>query len=199
MLDLLHNKYSHSIEHLMFEKFEIIEELDDNILHLRKIGKEDVKFLYESLAHAQITNYLSLGALRSLEHARRVIRNYMKSWDNLLQFNYVIELKDSKLEKKIGAVNLWNISWLHRRAEIGIWLLPKYWNLGFGKKSVNLIKIIGFNHLKFNRIEAHVAIKNVNSIKMFKSCNFEEEGILRQYLNLNGIYQDAMVLGCIRN
>jgi [ribosomal protein S5]-alanine N-acetyltransferase len=88
---------------------------------------------------------------------------------------------------------------LHRRAEVGIWLLPKYWNFGYGKRSVNLIKIIGFNHLKFNRIEAHVAIKNINSIKMFKSCNFEEEGILRQYLNLKGIYQDAMVLSCIKN
>ncbi|MHA1457053.1 MAG: hypothetical protein ACTSR5_13900 [Promethearchaeota archaeon] len=53
----------------MFEKIEIIEELDDGILHFRKIGKEDVQFFYESLAHVQITNYLSLGALRSLEHA----------------------------------------------------------------------------------------------------------------------------------
>ncbi len=183
----------------MFEKFEIIEELDDEILHLRKIGKEDVQFFYESLAHAQITNYLSMGALHSLEHASRVIKNYKKSWDNLQQFNYIIELKDSEQEEKIGAVSLWNISWLHRRAEVGIWLLPKCWKFGYGKKSVNLIKIIGFNHLKLNRIEAHVAIKNINSIKMFKSCNFEEEGILRQYLNLNGLYQDAMVLGCIRN
>lgn len=183
----------------MFEKFEIIEELDDDVLHFRKIGKEDVHFFYESLAHAQITNYLSLGALRSLEHARQAIKNYMKSWENHLQFNYVIELNDSKRDEKIGAVSLWNISWLHRRAEIGIWLLPKYWKLGYGKKSVNLIKIIGFNHLKFNRIEAHIAVKNFNSIKMFKLCNFEEEGILRQYLNLNGIFQDAMVLSCIRS
>ena len=199
MLDLIHNKYSHPIEHLMFENIEIIEELDDDSLHFRKIGKEDVQFFYESLAHAQITNYLSLGALRSLEHARRVIKNYMKSWDNLLQFNYIIELKDSKLKEKIGAVNLWNISWLHRRAEIGIWLLPKYWKFGYGKKSVNAVKIIGFNHLQFNRIEAHVAIKNINSIKMFKSCNFEEEGILKHYLNLNGIFHDTMVLSCMRS
>lgn len=185
--------------HLMFEEIEIIEELDDGILYFRKIGKEDVQFFYESLAHDQITNYLSLGAFRSLEHARRVIKNYMKSWEKLLQFNYVIELKDSKLEEKIGSVSLWNISWLNRRAEIGIWLLPKYWKFGYGKKSVNLIKIIGFNHLNLNRIEAHVAIKNVNSIKMFKSCNFEEEGILRQYLNLNGMFQDAIVLSCMRS
>ncbi|MHA1457052.1 MAG: GNAT family N-acetyltransferase [Promethearchaeota archaeon] len=104
-----------------------------------------------------------------------------------------------QLEEKIGSVSLWNISWLHRRAEIGIWLLPKYWKFGYGKKAVNLIKIIGYNHLNLNRIEAHVAIKNVNSIKMFKSCDFEEEGILRQYLNLNGMFQDAIVLSCMRS
>lgn len=183
----------------MFEKIEIIVELDDYILHLRKIGKDDVQFFYESLAHDQITNYLSLGALQSLEHARRVIKNYLKSWDKLLQFNYVIELKDSNPEEKIGLVSLWNISWLHRRAEVGIWLLPKYWKYGYGKKSVNLIKIIGFNHLFLNRIEAHVAIENSNSIKMFKSSKFEEEGILRQYLNLNGKFQDALVLSCMRD
>ncbi|MHA1670036.1 MAG: GNAT family N-acetyltransferase [Promethearchaeota archaeon] len=182
----------------MFEKIEIIEELDNDILHLRKIGKEDVQFFYESLTHAPITIYLSLGALQSLEHARRVIKNYMKSWEQRLQFNYVIELKFSKLEEKIGLVSLWNISWLHRRAEIGIWLLPKYWKFGYGKKSVNLIKIIGFNHLYLNRLEAHIAIENLNSIKMFKSCNFEEEGILKQYLNLNNMFQDAVVLSCLK-
>ena len=182
----------------MFEKIDVIEEIDGNILHLRKIEKEDVQFFYESLTHSQITNYLSLAALQSLDHARRVIKKYIKSWEMLQQFNYVIELKDSKLKEKIGLVSLWNISWLHRRTEIGIWLLPKYWNYGYGKKSVNLIKIIGFHHLHLNRIEAHVAIKNINSIKMFKSCDFEEEGILKQYLNLNGIHHNAMVLSCLR-
>ncbi len=183
----------------MFNKVEIVEELDDDVLHLRKISKQDVQFFYKSLTHEQITHFLSLGALHSFEHARRVIKNYLKSWENLQQFNYIIEIKDLLPSNKIGLVNLWNVSWLHRRAEIGIWLLPKYWKFGYGRKSVNLIKTIGFNHLFLNRIEAHVAIENSNSIKMFKSCNFEEEGILRQYLNLNGIFQDAMVLSCLRS
>lgn len=199
MLKLIHYYYQHPNEHLMFEKIDVIEEIDGDILHLRKIEKEDVKFFYESLNNSQITDYIPLGALQSLEHARQVIKKYIKSWENLLQFNYVIQFKDSKLKEKLGLVSLWNISWLHRRTEIGIWLLPKYWKYGYGKKSVNLIKIIGFNHLHLNRIEAHVATKNINSIKMFKLCNFEEEGILRQYLNLNGKYHNAMVLSCLRS
>ncbi|MFX0057487.1 MAG: GNAT family N-acetyltransferase [Candidatus Heimdallarchaeota archaeon] len=178
----------------MFYDIDIIEEICDNNLYLRKLNKEDAQFFYESLQNENMTSYLSLGPLRSLEHSKRLIKNYLKSWEKYIQFNYLIVIRDKEKIKKVGSVSLWNISWLHRRAEIGIWLLPEYWEQGIGKKSLNLIKTIAFNHLKLNRIEAHIAVENQRSIKTFKNSEFKEEGILKKYLNLNGKYHDALIL-----
>ena len=178
---------------------EIVDEINEGNLFLRKISKDDISFFYSCLNNKEMINFLSLGPLRSLEHSRRLIKNYLKSWDKYLQFNYVIELRDDKSKIKIGSTSLWSISWFHSRSDVGIWILPEYWEKGLGKRVIILVKNIAFNHLNLNRIEAHIAVKNERSIKMFKNSNFEEEGILRKYLNIEGKFQNALILACFKN
>jgi hypothetical protein len=60
---------------------EIIDEINEGNLFLRKVSKDDISFFYNSLTNKEMTNFLSLGPLRSLEHSRRLIKNYLKSWD----------------------------------------------------------------------------------------------------------------------
>ena len=184
----------------MFNEKDIVEEINDQHLFLRKISKEDAEFLFDSLKQKSVNQYLSLGPLSSLEHSKRLIEKYLRSWEKLRQFNYTIELKEGNPRKKVGTISLWNLNWLHRRAEIGVWLTGSdYFNKGIGTRAVGLIKNMGFIHLKLNRIEAHTAVENVNSIKLFKKCGFKEEGILKEYIKLQGEYHDAVVLACFNN
>jgi len=180
------------------EDIEIVEEINDGNLFLRKVSKDDITFFYNSLKDKDIINYLSLGPLRSLEHSKRLIKSYLKTWDKFLQFNYIIELRDNSSVKKIGSVSLWAINWHHLRSGVGIWILPEYWEHGFGSKTIVLIKNIAFNHLNLNRIEAYIAIQNERSINMFKSCEFIEEGTLKDYLKINGKFQDAQIVACLK-
>jgi len=180
-------------------KTKIIEEISDDSsrLFLRKISSSDAKFFYESLTEISVSKYLSLGPLESLDHAKKIIKSYLKSWDQMLQFNYVIELRNKEV-KKIGSISVWGISWLHRRAEIGIWINSKYWNQGIGEKAINLVKIIAYQYLNLNRLEAHIVVDNTKSINLFKKCEFEAEGLLKQYLNFKGTFFDAYILACIK-
>jgi len=178
------------------EDIELIEEISDGKLFLRKVSKDDVSFFYQSLKEKDMINYLSLGPLRSFDHSKRLIKNYLRSWDKFLQFNYVIELRDNRIIKRIGSVSLWAMNWFHQRSGIGIWILPKYWGQGLGTMSIALIKNIAFNHLKIKRIEAHIAIQNERSINMFKKSGFKEEGLLKKYLKIEGKFQDAVILAC---
>jgi ribosomal-protein-alanine N-acetyltransferase len=140
---------------------------------------------------------LSLGPLKTIERSKRLIKGYLKSWVKHLQFNYIIELRENKIIKKIGSVSIWNISWYHRRADIGIWILPDFWNKGIGKRALTLIKNISFFHLNLHRIEAHIAVDNKRSINLFKNCQFVEESILSEYLYINGRYSNAVLLACL--
>jgi ribosomal-protein-alanine N-acetyltransferase len=183
----------------MFQDIEIIEEINDESLFLRKISKKDAKFILKWLKDENITNYMSLGPLSNLESSKRLLNRYLKYWSDYFQFNYIIERREVKNIIKLGSISLWNISWRHKRAEIGIWIASDYWNQGIGEKAINLIKIIAFYHLKLNRLEAHISVKNFRSITLFKKCGFIEEGKLREYLHFKGIYQDAIILSYLKN
>ncbi|MFW9827646.1 MAG: GNAT family N-acetyltransferase [Candidatus Thorarchaeota archaeon] len=181
----------------MARKAEIVEEINDNRVFLRKINKHDAEFFFYSLNDKNLTSYLSLGPLKTLENSKRLIRGYLKYWDSYTQFNYIIELAE-KNKQKVGSVSLWNINWQHLRAQIGIWLVPKYWGSGFGKKALNLLKNIAFFHLQLNRLEAYIAKENIRSIYLFEKCNFQKEGILRKYLNFEGNYHDAILMAYLK-
>jgi len=184
----------------------IVEEINqgNQDVYLRKISLDDADFFFKSLREEVISRYLSLGPLVSHSYSKKLLKKYQKFWEEKVQFNYVIEIRgknsDKKNFKKVGAISLWRISWLHNRAEIGIWITPKYWNMGLAKKALNLIKIIGFVHLNLNRLEAHIAVENKRSINLFKSKEvaFFDEGTLKQYLNLGGIYHDAVALSYLK-
>jgi ribosomal-protein-alanine N-acetyltransferase len=178
----------------MLDDIDIVEEIQDDKILIKKIHKVDYRFLYESLNDEKVTQYLSLGPLRSIDHAKRLIKSYLRSWNNYNQFNYIIKLNINGKIESIGSVTLWNISWLHRRAEIGIWIIPAYWNQGIGVRAINLVKQVAFNNLHLHRIEAHVAKQNISSIEMFRKANFIEEGLLKDYLILNDNIYDAVLL-----
>ncbi|MFW9820989.1 MAG: GNAT family N-acetyltransferase [Candidatus Thorarchaeota archaeon] len=179
------------------QKSQIVEEINDGNIFLRKISKDDVEFIFRSLNEKNLVTYLSLGPLKTLEQSKRLIKSYLKYWDTNYQFNYIIEY--NKVDRnKIGSVSLWNVNWQHWRAQIGIWLVPSFWGKGLAEKSLNLLKNIAFYHLKLNRIEAYIAIDNKRSISLFKTCDFNEEGTLKQYLNFQGHFHDAVVMACLK-
>jgi RimJ/RimL family protein N-acetyltransferase len=106
---------------------EIIEEINDANFFVRKISKDDINFIYESLNNPDMTIYLSIGPLISKKSTKKLVKMYLKSWLDQSQFNYIIEIRErnekKKYIKKVGSISIWNVSWLHRRAEIGIWIV----------------------------------------------------------------------------
>ncbi|MFX1398358.1 MAG: GNAT family N-acetyltransferase [Promethearchaeota archaeon] len=176
---------------------DIVENINDGMIFLRKITKKDVQFLFDSLKEREVNEFLLLGPLMSMEHSRRLINNYLKYWNEFSQFTYIIEQKDSKLISKIGCASLWNLNWMHKRAEIGIWLIPSYFNQGIGTRVIELIKHIAFDHFGLHRLEAHTAIKNQNSTRLFHKTGFKEEGTLKDYINLHGTFHDVTLFALI--
>jgi len=180
-------------------KREIVQEIDDGIIFLRKVAKKDADFLYNSLKNKQLTKYMVLKPLNSLEDGKTLLKKHLEYWNKHLQFNYIIERKKKHIKEPIGLINLWNINWTHSRAEVGIWIIPSYWKKGYGKKAIDLIKIIAYHHLKLNRLEAHVITKNERSINLFLTCGFKKECRLEKYLNIRGKFYDAILLAFLNS
>ncbi|TFF97058.1 MAG: N-acetyltransferase [Promethearchaeota archaeon] len=178
---------------------EIIEEINDGRVYLEKISENDTPFLYNSLKNEEIVKYMSLNPLPSLNHAKKLIKRHKMYWEKYEQFNYIIKLKDRTTFRPIGSTSVWNIDWGNNRAEIGIWIIPSLWGEGFGTRAIKLVKIISFMHLKLNRLEAHIVTINKRSLQLFLKGGFKKEGLLKEYLNLDGVYFDVFLFAFLNS
>lgn len=152
---------------------------------LRKIIANDIAKIYEGLSNPEIikhygVSYDSLSATTT-----------QMDWFNLLkETNTGIWWAIVNIENTVfyGAIGLNNLSYVHKKAEIGYWLLPEYWGQKLMKNAIPLVCNYAFDVLKIHRIEALVESENNNSKKLLEKLNFNFEGRLIDYEIKNGNY-----------
>lgn len=152
---------------------------------LRKIIPNDIAKIYEGLSNPEIikhygVSYDSLSATTT-----------QMDWFNLLkETNTGIWWAIVNIENTVfyGAIGLNNLSYEHKKAEIGYWLLPEYWGQKLMKNAIPLVCNYAFDVLNIHRIEALVESENNNSKKLLEKLNFNFEGRLVDYEIKNGNY-----------
>ena len=97
-----------------------------------------------------------------------------------------------------GAGGLNDISKKHKKAEIGLWLLPEYWGKGIMKKVVPLICDYGFDKLELHRIEGFVDSENKNCKRAMSALDFELEGTMRDCEIKNNKFVSIEIYSTIR-
>ena len=75
-------------------------------------------------------------------------------------------------------------------AEIGYDLWHEYWGQGYMKEALISAIESGFTNMGLNRINAFVALENINSIKLLEKLGFKNEGVYRDKHLFRGKYYD---------
>ena len=78
-------------------------------------------------------------------------------------------------------------------ARIGYTIHNQYWQKGYGKEAVKAALHIGFQDLKFHRIEAHINLDNLPSIELAKSVGMKYESIREGFIYENEEWTDHLV------
>lgn len=63
-------------------------------------------------------------------------------------------------------------------------------NRGYMTEAVKAVKQIAFTLLKLHRIEANIMPRNAPSLRVAEKCGFQFEGLARNYLKINGVWED---------
>lgn len=91
----------------------------------------------------------------------------------------------------MGACNVMEIRrHVAQSAQIGYWLGERYARHGFARASVRAVSKFCFENLGLHRVEAAVQPDNARSIKLLEAVGFQKEGRARDYLKINGSWQD---------
>ena len=64
------------------------------------------------------------------------------------------------------------------------------WGQGYGAEAIAALTEWGFRNLGLHRVEANIMPRNLPSRRAVARAGFEEEGLAKRYLKINGVWED---------
>ncbi|MET2985308.1 GNAT family N-acetyltransferase [Aureibaculum conchae] len=101
----------------------------------------------------------------------------------------------------IGHADFSKINHLSKSARICSVVIgdDKHRNKGFGTQIINELVRVGFNEMKFHRIDLGVYDFNSAAIKCYEKCGFKVEGLLRENIKFKTEYWSTYNMSIINN
>ena len=99
----------------------------------------------------------------------------------------------------LGGVSLSHVRrGISQTASIGYWIGAPFVRKGYMTAAVRALIPFCFNAMRLHRIEAACIPANTASIRLLEKTGFTREGYARGYLCINGIWQDHLLYGRVR-
>ena len=161
---------------------------------LREIEEDDLNSIVKWRNDPAILRWLFSYSPLNKTKQRRWYEKYL---DDDSQQTFIIEVKEEKIP--IGTVGLTNIDYKNQRAELGVLIGDESWqNKGIGKEALDLLIKFVSDEMNIRKIKAIVFEENVPAIRLYKSCGFVEEGVLKKEVYKNGEFKSVMVMALFK-
>lgn len=86
----------------------------------------------------------------------------------------------------MGVISVYAYKPEHRKAEIGFWLLPQFWNKGFATEAIKAVIQYWKTEKALHRLEAFVEVGNGASASLLSKAGFLYEGTMHDCEIKNG-------------
>ena len=163
-------------------------------IYLRAAEPEDLDIMYEMENDPFLWDISDF----TVPYSRFVLRKYIEASQCDLfadqQLRLMIVCKSDN--DVLGTIDITDFAPLHSRGEVGIAIHKDYRQQGYATDALNLLCRYAFDFLSFHQLYAHVAVDNEVCVKLFTSCGFAECGILKDWLKVEGVYKDVVLLQC---
>ncbi|WP_058301505.1 GNAT family N-acetyltransferase [Gorillibacterium timonense] len=124
------------------------------------------------------------------------IRHCAEDFREDRQYHFGIFLKVN--DELIGGISLFQVQRrFFQRAMMGYSLDKDYEGNGYMTEAARLLVDFGFRELKLHRIWAEAKPSNLGSIRVLEKAGFEQEGIARKNVMINGRWEDHTVLSIL--
>jgi ribosomal-protein-alanine N-acetyltransferase len=127
---------------------------------------------------------------------RRRMRRYWRDVreDQSYPF-FVYRQEDDAL---VGGLTLGNIRrGVAQTCSVGYWVGQPYARRGYMSAAVRAVIPFVFDVLRLHRLEAACLPTNEASIRLLRSCGFQQEGYARGFLQINGVWQDHLTFAIL--
>ncbi len=141
-------------------------------IELRSITTSDQEHVFLGLSNPEVIKYygVSFETLEATEEQMIWFQNLEKNRTGIWW-----SIFNSETEQFLGAGGFNALNKDLKKAEIGFWLLPEFWNKGYMQEAMPLICDYGFIELGLNRIEGIVDSQNLNCKRAIEKLGFTLE------------------------
>ena len=165
-------------------------------LVLRQLTNEDIDFVFQHFSDPSVTQYLmDEPPVANVAQAQEIIDFYLEPEGKTHNRWGIVRKADDRL---IGTCGYHKWAKAYFRAEIGYDLSPDCWGQGYMTEALRTVIQHGFERMGLNRMDALVYVNNHRSILLLQKLGFKQEGVLRDYFCLDGIFYDHYLFAILR-
>lgn len=128
---------------------------------------------------------------------RRRLKRYSEDMRSDLAYPFLMfRQSDNAL---LGGLTLTNIRrGVAQSASLGYWVGAPFAQQGYMTRGVSALLPFSFEGLRLHRVEAACIPTNQPSIRLLERSGFKREGYAREYLCINGLWQDHLLYARLR-
>jgi ribosomal-protein-alanine N-acetyltransferase len=129
---------------------------------------------------------------------RRRLKRYAEDLRLDQAYPFFLFRKDDNV--LVGGLTLANIRrGVAQAGSLGYWMGQRYAGQGYMAAAVTALIPFAFGSLRLHRLEAACIPTNVASIRLLEKTGFTREGFAREYLCINGTWQDHLLYALLKD
>jgi [ribosomal protein S5]-alanine N-acetyltransferase len=129
---------------------------------------------------------------------RRRIRRYTEDLRTDQGYAFLIFRRSD--DALVGGLTLANIRrGVAQAGSLGYWMGRPHTRKGYMSAAVRAVIPFAFATLRLHRLEAACIPTNAGSIRLLENTGFQREGYAREYLCINGIWQDHLLFARLKD
>lgn len=165
--------------------------LSDEKVSLRPIERKDITYLNKWKNDEETYKYLGGGFLPvAVGIQEKWLDALMDTTGNNKRF--IIEDPEGS---PVGMIGLYDIKWVHRTCELGIFIGEKGMRgKGYASSAYKLLEGYARRYLNLRKIEADVVRSNGAAVAMYQKLHFTQAGCLKEERFVDGQYHDLLVM-----
>lgn len=143
---------------------------------LRQFTTQDLPMVFAGLSNPEVIKYYGI-SFETLEATQEQL-----DWFNNLETTGTgiwWAICDKEQGTFVGAGGFHDINHVHKKAEVGFWLLPDFWRQGIMSEVMPCLLQFAFEELKLHRVEGFVDHQNQACKLALDRLNFNYEGTMR--------------------
>jgi ribosomal-protein-alanine N-acetyltransferase len=164
-------------------------------LRLRPLRAGDDAALHAIMSDAEVMAFWDCSQIEDIALTTLILHSQLDQMADKRGFYWAMERAAD--QAFIGCCDLAEIDRWHHRAEVGFIVARAYWGDGYTLEAMQAVINHAAQALRLKRLSARTHLGNVRSVRLLRRLGFEQEGLLRGYVDREGERRDCLLFGLL--